>query len=79
VWVKERSCGFRVYKHLGCRQRNCIVKGMVSRSVRENKPRVNRLELVVASLGPLVVRRSCRVVDRGGRVGRFISDCGRTS
>ena len=77
MWVKERSCGFGVYKHPGCRQRNCIVGGVVSRSVRENKPRVNRLESVDASLGPLVVRRSYRVGDRGGsRVGRFISDYG---
>jgi hypothetical protein len=50
---------------------------VVSRSVRENKPRVNRLESVDARLGPLVVRRSCRVGDSGGgRLGRLISDRG---
>jgi hypothetical protein len=77
VWVKERSCGFGAYKHPGCRQRNCIVGGVVSKSVRENKPRVNRLESVDASLGPVVVRRSCRVGDSGGgRIGKFISDRG---
>ena len=38
---------------------------------------MNRLELVDARLGPLVVQRSCRVGNsRGGRVGRLISDCG---
>jgi hypothetical protein len=38
---------------------------------------VNRLESVDARLGPLVVRRSCRVGDsRGGRLGRLISDRG---
>ena len=66
-----------MYKHPGCRQRNCIVGGVVSRSVRENKPSVNRLESVDARLGPLVVRRSCRVGDSGGgRLGRLISDRG---
>ena len=66
-----------MYKHPGCRQRNCIVGGVVSRSVQENKPRANRLELVDARLGPLVVQRSCRVSDsRGSMVSRLISDRG---
>ena len=77
VWLKERSCGFGAYKHLGCKQRNCIVGGVVSKSVREKRPEVNRSESVDASLGILAVQRSCRVGDSGGsRVGRLISDCG---
>ena len=75
-WLKERSCGFGAYKHPGCKQRNCIVGGVVSKSVQENRPEVNRSESVDASLGFLVVQRSCRVGDSGGRVGRLISDCG---
>jgi hypothetical protein len=75
--LKERSCGFRAYKHPGCKQRNCKVGGVVSKSVRENRPEVNRSESVDASLGFLGVQRSCRVGDsRSGRVGRFISDRG---
>ena len=75
--MKEISCGFGAYKHPGCKQRNCTVGGVVSKSVRENRPEVNRLESVDASLGFLVVRRSCRVGDSGGsRVGRLISDRG---
>jgi hypothetical protein len=81
VWLKERSCGFRAYKHPGCKQRNCTVGGVVSKSVRENRPEVNRSESVDASLGFLAVRRSCRVGDSvgdsvDGRVGRLISDRG---
>ena len=50
---------------------------MVSNSVRENRPRVNKFELVNAKLGFLVVQRSCRVSDsRGGRVGRLGLDSG---
>jgi hypothetical protein len=50
---------------------------MVSENVRENRPEVNRLESVNASLGHLAVRRSCRVGDSGGgRLGRLISDRG---
>ena len=74
--MKERSCSFRAYKHPGCKQRNCIVGGVVSKSVWENRLEVNRLELVDASLGFLAVRRSCRVGDSGGKVGRFMSDRG---
>jgi hypothetical protein len=77
VWLKERSCGFRAYKHPGCKQRNCTVGGVVSKSVRENRLEVNRLESVDASLGFLAVQRSCRVDDSGGgRVGRLILDRG---
>ena len=76
VWLKERSCGFSAYKHLGCKQRICTVGGVVSKSVRENRLEVNRSELVDASLGFLVVRRSCRVGDSGGRAGRLISNRG---
>ena len=76
VWLKERSCGLGLYKHPGCRQCNCTVGGVVSRSVQENRPRVNRFELVDAR-GFLGVQRSCRVSDsRGGRVGRLSSDAG---
>jgi hypothetical protein len=71
--LKDRSCGFGAYKHPGCRQRNCIVGGAVSKSVREKRLRVNRSESVDASLSLSVVWRSCRV---GGRAGRLISDCG---
>ena len=75
--MKERSCGFGAYKHPGCKQRNCTVGGMVSKSIQENRPEVNRSESVDASPGFLAVQRSCRVGDRrGGRVGRLISDCG---
>jgi len=50
---------------------------VVSKSVRENRPRVNRFESVDARLGFLVVQQSCRVGDsRGGRVGRLGSDGG---
>jgi hypothetical protein len=50
---------------------------VVSRSVRENRPKVNRSESVDASLGFWVVWRSCRVGDsRGCRVGRLSSDGG---
>jgi hypothetical protein len=77
VWLKERSCGFSVYKHLSCKQRICTVGGVVSKSVRENRLKVNRSESVDASLDFSVVQRSCRVGDsRGGRVGRLISDRG---
>ena len=75
--MKEISCGFGAYKHPGCKQRICTVGGVVSKSVRENRPEVNRLESVDASLGFLAVRRSCRVgYSGGGRVGRLISDRG---
>jgi hypothetical protein len=74
--LKERSCGFGAYKHPGCKQRNCIVGGVVSKSVRENRLEVNRSESVDASPGFLAVRRSCRVGDSGGKVGRFMSDRG---
>jgi hypothetical protein len=77
VWLKERSCGFRAYKHPGCKQCNCTVRGVVSKSVQENRPEVNRSESVNASLGFLAVQQSCRVGDsRGGRVGKLISDRG---
>jgi hypothetical protein len=50
---------------------------VVSRSVRENRPNVNRSESVGASPGFLAVRRSCRVGDSGGgRIGRLGSDGG---
>jgi hypothetical protein len=75
--LKDKSCGFGVYKHLACRQRNCIVRGVVSKSVQENKLRANRSKSVNESLGFLAVQRSCRVSDiRGGRVGKAISDQG---
>jgi hypothetical protein len=54
-----------------------MVGGVVSRSVRENRPNVNRSESVDTSPGFWVVRRSCRVGDsRGCRVGRLGSDGG---
>jgi hypothetical protein len=75
VWLKERSCGFSVYKHPGYKQCNCTVRGVVSKSVQEDRLEVNRSELVDASLGFLIVQRSCRVSDSGGgRVGRLISN-----
>ena len=48
---------------------------MVSKSVQENRPKVNRSESVDTSLGFWVVQRSCRVSDsRGCKVGRLSSD-----
>jgi hypothetical protein len=77
IWLKERSCSFGTYKHPGCKQRICTVRGVVSKSVQENRLEVNRLESVDASLDFLVVWRSCRVGDSGcGKVGRLISDRG---
>jgi len=50
---------------------------VVSRSVRENRPKVNRSESVDTSPGFWVVQRSCRVGDsKGCRVGRLGSDGG---
>ena len=50
---------------------------MVSKSVQENRPKVNRFKSVDARLGFLVVQRSCRVGDSGSnRVGRLGSGGG---
>jgi Flp pilus assembly protein TadB len=76
VWLKERSCGFETYKYPGCKQCNCTVRRIVSKSIQENRPEVNRSESVNTSLGFLAVQQSYRVDNRrDGRVGRLISDC----
>jgi hypothetical protein len=49
---------------------------VVFKSVQENRLKANRLESVNTSLSFLAVQQSCRVGDsRGGKVGRFISNC----
>jgi hypothetical protein len=74
--LKERSCGFRVYKHLDSKQYNYTVREIVSKSIQENKPEINRSESVDINLGFLTVQRSCRVDNRrNSRVSKLISDC----
>jgi len=73
----DKSLTLKTYKHLGCKQRSCIVKGVVSKSVQENRLKVNRSELVNTSLGFLAVQQSCRVGDSiDSRVSKLISDHG---